>query len=114
MKIIESPILGQRLITAKDKNARLFQVKQVLIQHRDSLITKLLKDIPSYLAIKYHALANETELEEIKDKLLDLQKRDLDLINYVAIVEQIKKRSTTKLSNAPFFQEIDQLLLATK
>lgn len=114
MKIIESPILGQRLITAKDKNARLFQVKQVLIQHRDSLITKLLKDIPSYLAIKYHALANETELEEIKDKLLDLQKRDLDLINYVAIVEQIKKRSTTKLNNAPFLQEIDQLLLATK
>ena len=114
MKIIESPILGQRLITAKDKNARLFQVKQVLIQHRDSLITKLLKDIPSYLAIKYHALANETELEEIKDKLLDLQKRDLDLINYVAIVEQIKKRSTTKLNNAPFLQEIDQLLLATE
>ena len=114
MKIIESPILGQRLITAKDKNARLFQVKQVLIQHRDSLITKLLKDIPSYLAIKYHALANETELEEIKGKLLALQKRDLDLINYVAIVEQIKKRSTTKLNNAPFLQEIDQLLLATK
>lgn len=111
MKIIESQILGQRVITAKDKNARLFQVKQVLNQHRDSLITKLLKDIPSYLAIKYHACANEPELEEIKSKLEALQKRDLDLMNYAFIVEQIKTRTTVKLSNVPFLQEIDQLLL---
>jgi len=111
MKIIESPLVGQRFITARDRNVRLFQLKQVLNQHRDLLITRLLKDIPYFLAFKYHARANETELEVIKTKLMDLQKRDVDLTNYASIVEQIKKRTTVKLNNQEFFNEIDQLLL---
>lgn len=111
MKIIESPLVGQRFITARNKSGRLFQVKQVLNQHRDLLITRLLRDIPYFLAFKYQARANETELEEIKSKLMDLQKRDVDLTNYASIVEQIKRRTTIKLNNQEFFREIDQLLL---
>lgn len=111
MKIIESPLVGQRLITARNKSVRLFQVKQILNQHRDLLINRVLRDIPYFLAFKYQARANETELEEIKSKLMDLQKRDVDLTNYASIVEQIKRRTTIKLNNQEFFKEIDQLLL---
>lgn len=111
MKIIESPLVGQCYITARDRNVRLFQVKQILNQHRDRLITRLLKDIPYFLAFKYHACASENELEAIKSKLIDLQKRDVDLSHYVSIVEQMKRRSTVKLNNQEFYKEIDQLLL---
>ena len=111
MKTIESTLVGQKFITARNKAVRLFQVKQILNQHRDLLIDKLINDIPYYLAFKYHARANDNELAQIKSKLIDLQKRDLDLTNYASIVEEIKRKSLVKLNNQEFYKEIDQLLL---
>ncbi len=111
MKIIESPLIGKRVITARNKQVRLFQVKQALNQHRDLLINRVLRDIPYFLAFKYNAHANESELAQVKSKLLDLQKRDVDLSNYASIVEQIKRKAMVKLNNQDFFKEIDQLLL---
>ncbi len=111
MKVIQSPLFGQKFITAHDKNARLFQIRQALNQHRDLLINKMLKDIPYYLAFKYHAFASEQEVEMIKSKLMTLQSKDIDLVNYTSIVEQINRRSKVKLDNQDFYREIDQLLL---
>ncbi len=111
MKVIESPLFGQKVITAHDKNVRLFQIRQALNQHRDLLINKMLKDIPYYLAFKYQAIATQLELEEIKSKLIDLQKRDVDLVNYMTLIEQIKRKPKVKLDNQIFYREIDQLLL---
>ncbi len=111
MKTIVSPLCGEKFITARDKNVRLFQVKQVLNQHRDLLIDKLMKDIPYYLAFKYHASATPIEVEEIKTKLTTLQKKDINLMDYASIVEEIKKRPRVKLDNQVFYKEIDQLLL---
>ncbi len=112
MKTIQSLLLGSVPITARDKHVRLFQVKQVINQHRDLFINKFLKDIPYYLAFRYNAFATPDELEEIKAKLNTLQKKDIDLVDYASIFEQIKKRTTVKLNNAIFFQEIDDLLFA--
>lgn len=114
MKTIVSPLCGEKYITAKDKNARLFQVKQILNQHRDLLINKLLKDIPYYLAFRYKAFATPDEVEEIKSKLNTLQMKDIDLVNYASIVDQIKRKTTVKLNNSIFFQEIDDLLLGSR
>jgi hypothetical protein len=111
MKILESPLIGKRTITARDRNARLFQVKQTLVMHRDLLINKLLKDIPYFLAFKYHAWATELEVEQVKLKLMHLQQRDLDLVNYAGIVEMIQHRNKVKINNELFYQEIDQMLL---
>jgi hypothetical protein len=111
MKTIVSRLCGEKFITARDKNVRLFQVKQVLNQHRDLLIDKLMKDIPYYLAFKYHARATPTEVEEIKTKLTTLQKKDINLMDYASIVEEIKRRPRVKLDNQVFYKEIDQLLL---
>ncbi len=111
MKAIQSQLFGQKFITAQDKNARLFQIRQVLNQHRDLLINNLLKDIPYYLAFKYHAYATDSEMEAIRSKLIDLKRRDVDLVNYVSIIDQIKKRSKVKLCNQEFYKEIDQFII---
>lgn len=111
MKVIQSQLFGQKFITAHDKNARLFQIRQILNQHRDLLINNLLKDIPYYLAFKYHAYATEPEVEAIKSKLIELKRRDVDLVNYVSIINQIKKKPKIKLDNQEFYKEIDQLLI---
>lgn len=111
MKVLESPLIGARAITARERGARLFQVKQVLAQHRDTLISKLMNDIPYYIAFKYKAYATAAEVQEIKSKLGELQKRDLDLVNYSQIVELISHRDKVRIGNEPFFREIDNLLL---
>lgn len=111
MKVIQSQLFGQKFITAHGKNARLFQIRQVLNQHRDLLINNLLRDIPYYLAFKYHAYATEPEVEAIKSKLIELKRRDVDLVNYVSIINQIKKKAKIKLDNQAFYKEIDQLLI---
>ena len=114
MKIIISPLCGEKIITARDQNIKLFQVKQVLNQHRDLLINNLLNDIPRYLAIKHHVYATPDEIQEIKSKLVSLQQKDINLVNYASIVAQIKSRSKVKLNNVIFFQEIDEMLFAPR
>ena len=111
MKVLESPLIGARTITARDRGARLFQVKQVLLQHRDLLISKLMNDIPYYIAFKYKAYATAAEVQDMKEKLVELRKKDLDLVNYSQIVDMISHRSKVRIGNEPFFQEIDKLLL---
>jgi hypothetical protein len=111
MKVIQSQLFGQKFITAHDKNARLFQIRQLLNQHRDLLINNLLKDIPYYLAFKYQAYATEPEVEVIKSKLIEMKRRDVDLVNYVSIINQIKKKAKVKIDNQEFYKEIDQLLI---
>lgn len=111
MKVLESPLIGARTITARDRGARLFQVKQVLLQHRDVLINKLMNDIPYYIAFKYKAYATAAEVQDMKAKLIELRKKDLDLVNYSQIVDMISHRSKVRIGNEPFFQEIDKLLL---
>jgi hypothetical protein len=111
MKVLESPLIGTKAITAREKGARLFQVKQALVQHRDRLIARLMNDIPYYLAFKHKAYATVPELQEMKAKLAELQKKDINLLNYAQIVEMVAHRSKVRINNELFFQEIDNLLL---
>lgn len=112
MKVLESPLIGTKAITARDRGARLFQVKQALLQHRDMLISRLLTDIPYYIAFKYRAFATPMEVQEIKTKLVALQKRDIDLVNYSQLLEMIAHRNKVRIDNELFYREIDQLLLS--
>ncbi len=111
MKTIQSPLIGRCAITAHDKHVRLFQVKQVLNHHRDQLITSLLKDIPYFIGQKYKAFATPEEIDQIKNKLVNLKQRDINLADYATIVQEIQRRSTITLNNEAFFREIDKLLL---
>ncbi len=111
MKTIQSPLIGRVPINARDKNVRLFQVRQVLNRHRDQLIDLLLNDIPYFLARKYQAYATPDEIEVIKHKLGSLKAKDVDLNRYASLFDEIKRCSSVTLRNDIFLQEIDQLLI---
>lgn len=111
MKTIQSYLIGRVPITAKDKNVRLFQVRQVLNRHREQLIDRLLNDIPYFLARKYQAYATPHEIEVIKSKLGSLKAKDIDLNKYEALLEEIKRHSSVTIKNDIFLQEIDQLII---
>ena len=113
MKAIESPLIGRKAVLAKDPYIMRFQVQQILNAHRDTLINSLLKDVPYFLAYRYHAKATATELLEIESKLMQLKKGNVDIDHtYHSIVDQVKKKTITRLTNELFYSEIEELLLS--
>lgn len=112
MKAIESPLIGRKPILARDPGMMRFQVQQILNAHRDKLINSLLKDVPYFLAYRLGAKATETELQEIESKLLRLKKGNVDMdTTYHSIIDQVKKKEITRLTNELFYSEIEELLL---
>ena len=113
MKAIESPLIGRKAVLAKDPYIMRFQVQQILNAHRDTLINSLLKDVPYFLAYRFHAKATATELQEIESKLMQLKKGNVDIDHtYHSIVDQVKKKTITRLTNELFYSEIEELLLS--
>ncbi|MEK6782321.1 MAG: hypothetical protein AABY93_11475 [Bacteroidota bacterium] len=114
MKAIESTLIGRKAVLAKDPNIMRFQVQQILNAHRDTLINSLLKDVPFFLAYRFRAKATASELQEIESKLLQLKKGNVDIDStYHSIVQQVKKKAITRLTNEIFYSEIEELLLST-
>lgn len=112
MKAIESPLIGRKAVLAKDPHVMRFQVQQILNAHRDTLINSLLKDVPYFLAYRFRAKATDAELHEIELKLLQLKRGNVDIDHtYHSIVDQVKKKTITRLTNELFYSEIEELLL---
>ena len=89
-----------------------FQVQQILNAHRDKLINSLLKDVPYFLAYRLGAKATDAELQEIESKLIRLKKGNVDVdTTYHSIIDQVKKKEITRLTNELFYSEIEDLLL---
>lgn len=88
----------------------LLQLKEILKEHRERIIIRLLSDLPTYLDYKFSVKADKQLIETIKDRLLDLKKSNADLDKYNAIVQQWLTKSVTHLTNEPFFREIDEYL----
>jgi hypothetical protein len=110
MKTIQSSLVGNKNILATDPSVQLFQVREVLNQHRDTLINRLLSDLPSYVDYKFKARPSINELDTIKEKLLGVTRTNVDLDKFQSVVKQVKKNGTTRLTNEVFFSEIDDLI----
>jgi hypothetical protein len=110
MKTIQSSLVGSRNIHATDPSVQLFQVREVLNQHRDTLINRLLSDLPTYVDYKFKARPSTNELHTIKEKLLNVTRTNVDLDKFESVVKQVKKKGTTRLTNEIFFSEIDELI----
>jgi hypothetical protein len=110
MKTIKSALLGSKSLIDTNNEILLLQLKEILKEHRERIIIRLLSDLPTYLDYKFSVKADKQLIETIKDRLLDLKKSNADLDKYNAIVQQLLTKSVTHLTNEPFFREIDEYL----
>lgn len=110
MKTIKSALLGSKSLIDINNEILLLQLKEILKEHRERIIIRLLSDLPTYLDYKFSVKADKQLIETIKDRLLDLKKSNADLDKYNAIVQQLLTKSVTHLTNEPFFREIDEYL----
>ena len=112
MKTIKSPLLGFKKLDDSDPDVLMLQLQEVLSQHQEILINRLLSDLPTYLDYRFQLKASKAELEEIREKLVFLKTRNVDLEMFGEIVARVRSNATTHLSNELFYSGIDRLLQA--
>ena len=110
MKTIKSPLLGFKKLDDSDPEVLMLQLQEVLRQHQEILINRLLSDLPTYLDYRFHLRASKTELEEIREKLVFLKNKNVDLEMFEEVVTRVRSNATTHLSNELFYSGIDKLL----
>lgn len=110
MKVIKSAQLGTRQLIPGSQDAILFQVKEIIKEHRTIIIHRLINDLPTYLDYKFQIKVSRNQLLEVKDKLLNLKNGSVNLVPYQSIINQVESKSVVHLTNEPFFIEIDETL----
>jgi hypothetical protein len=110
MKTVKSALLGTKTLIDRNRDALLFQLQEILKEHRALVITRLLGDLPTYLDYKFQVKANKDIVNSVHEKLLVLKNSNADLAKYEGVVQQVLNRSVTHLTNEPFYLEIDEYL----
>lgn len=110
MKIIKSALLGAKSIIDNNPDAMLFQLKEIIREHRALIITRMIGELHTYLDYKFHVKPDKDSLIKIKDQLLQLKNSGVDLKQYDNIVQQLMNRAQVHLTNEPFYLEIDEYL----
>jgi hypothetical protein len=99
---------GIKRIEESDSNAAMFRLRDVLSEHRNILITRLLSDLGTYIDYKFSMRADSRQIETVKESLLALKNSVLDLDKYSGIVEHFYEHDMTFVKNEPFMHEIDE------
>jgi hypothetical protein len=110
MKTVKSALLGSKALVDRNQAALLFQLQEIIKEHRALVITRMLSDLPTYLDYKFQVKATKDMISSVHDKLLTLKNSNADLTKYEGVVQQVLNRSVTHLTNEPFYMEIDEYL----
>ncbi len=107
MKTIKSALLGTKSLIDTNQEVLIVQLKDILKQHRELIINRLLGDLITYLDYKFQAKPDKHMLDAIKDKLIALKKSNVSMEYYQSIEKQVMNRAVIHLTNEPFYVEID-------
>ncbi len=110
MKTIKSALLGTKQLIDTNPDVLLLQVREILKEHRELIITRMISDLPTYIIYKFNVKPTRKMVESVKDQLLDLKKGNVDLDKYSNVVQMVLNRAVTHLTNEPFYVEIDEYL----
>lgn len=110
MKTIKSALLGAKSLIDTSEDVLLAELRDLLKEHRELIINRLIKDLPTYLDYKFNVKTTKQIHETVKHQLLDLKHARVDLDNYKAVVNQVLTRAVIHLTNEPFYIEIDAYL----
>jgi hypothetical protein len=107
MKILRT-LQGIKRIEDSDPNVMLLKVRQIFDEQRNSLITRLVNDLASYIDYKFRVKPDAKQLAEIREKLYSLKNSGLDLEKYDALFQHVMDHDATYINAEPFYKEIDE------
>ena len=101
---------GLKRIELGNENFALLQIREVLKEHREVLINRLVLDLGTYISYTFSTPATRSQLEEIREKLIDLRKTTLSLPAYSDIINEVLENETTYVRSEPCYNEINTVI----
>ena len=101
---------GIKKIELGNENMATLQITDVLKQHRDTLITSLLSDLATYINYHFRTPPKKDQLQNIKNRLMDLRNSAISLTKYAHLVDEILSNDTTYVKSEPFYLEINEVI----
>lgn len=101
---------GLKKIELGNENFALLQIREVLKEHRETLINRLVADLATYINYKFSVPATKAQMEHIREKLISLKNSTLSLAGYSEIVEEVLVNETTYVKSEPFYHEINTII----
>jgi hypothetical protein len=93
-----------------DERVTLLRVQEILSEHRSTLTTGILSDLPTYLQFKFYIKVDKETQSTIREKLFQLSNSRVNLDRYINIVHEIEKNSNYRVPCQEFFREIDSVI----
>lgn len=108
MKKTVRTILGVKKIEENDDHLALLHLRDILDAHRNTLINRLISDLPAYLDYKFNTKINGKQLDALKEKLSYLKNASVDMDKYDFIYKHMMANDSTYVTSEPFYREIDE------
>jgi hypothetical protein len=93
---------GVKRIELGNDNFAPLQIRDVLKEHRESLIDRLLLDLKTYISYQFTSHVSKEQLNQIKDKLFSLKASNIDLARYGEIVDEVIANELTHVRSELF------------
>ena len=100
-------IIGLKRIELANSSLAPLQIQDVLKEHRDAFINRLISDLKTYVEYRFSVPASKDQLERIKDKLSELKTSSIDLSRYASIIDEVMTHELTHVKSELFYQEIN-------
>lgn len=101
---------GVKKIDLGNDNMAMLQIGDVLKEHRQILINSMLSDLPSYIRYQFRTPATRDQLQQIKNKLLDLRNSAINLSRYGDTINDVMAKETSHVRSEPFYLEINEVI----
>jgi hypothetical protein len=109
MKIVKT-VDGIKKIEDCSDSVALIRIKEILNDHRNALINRLILDLSTYIDYKFKVKSSKEQIQSITERLYAMKRYNLDLDRYDSIVQDILANENTYLNSEPFYKEIDKMI----
>ena len=101
---------GVKRIEDSDPAATALKLREILSDHRASLISRLLTDLTLYIDYRFSHKPDSRALQNIKERLYTVRNSPLDLSRYNVVLDEVLRNQMTHLIARPFYLEIDEII----
>lgn len=101
---------GIKKIELGNENMAVLQIGDVLKQHRETLINRLLTDLNTYIQYQFAAPPKKEQLQQIRNRLLDLKSSSINVARYGALITEVLENETTYIRSELFYHEINEVI----
>jgi hypothetical protein len=112
MKTIRIATGIKRVDLSRNIYSAIAKIRELLKEHRQVLIDRLLVDLPTYILYQYDARPTSGQLNSIRDRLQALRVGEISTFRYDSVIDDILDYDVVSVKSEPFYFEINEAISA--